>query len=64
MKKITEMIEPEALMTLLMWVAMIWFWLWRADYRIGCMFDSSPRTCAILAEASEKIIHVNKSRWK
>lgn len=31
----------------------IWFWAWLADYRIGCMFDSSPRACANLAKMSE-----------
>jgi hypothetical protein len=37
-------------------VGAIWFWAWLADYRIGCMFDSSPRACANLAKMSEERI--------
>ena len=34
-------------------IGAIWFWAWLADYRVGCMFDSSPRACANLAKMSE-----------
>lgn len=35
-------------------VGAIWFRFWLADYRIGCMFDTSPRTCANTAKISER----------
>ena len=34
-------------------IGAIWFWCWLADYRVGCMFDSSPRACANLAKMAE-----------
>lgn len=34
-------------------IGVIWFWAWLADYRIGCMFDSSPRACANLVKMRE-----------
>ena len=42
------------LFELAMFVGAIWFWSWLADYRVGCMFDSSPRACAKLAQIVEE----------
>ena len=35
-------------------ISAIWFRFWLADYRIGCMFDTSPRTCANTSKISER----------
>ena len=35
-------------------ISAIWFRFWLADYRIGCMFDTSPRTCANTAKINER----------
>ena len=35
-------------------IGAIWFRFWLADYRIGCMFDTSPRTCANTSKISER----------
>ena len=35
-------------------IGAIWFRFWLADYRIGCMFDTSPRTCANISKISER----------
>lgn len=35
-------------------IGAIWFKFWLADYRIGCMFETSPRTCANIAKISER----------
>lgn len=35
-------------------IGAIWFRFWLADYRIGCMFDASPRTCANTVKISER----------